>query len=155
MSTIAERLAAAVKLVTGMPASPPESRKIDTGAFIVAVERIPYTSRHTFKASRFIVDSAGRGLYAMAECERTSVDAMAGAMREADRRAAVLAAVSDSLTGDGWEIDPGIVDDSSGLTARRAGIVVMICSDGKVISSDIAATIYAEATIKVVEEEVP
>ena len=155
MSTIAERLAAAAKLVTGLPVSPPKRWKIDTGAFIVAVERAPYTSRHTFKASRFIVDSAGRGLFATAECERTSVDAMVGAMREADRRAAVLAAVSDRLTGDGWEIAPGIGDASSGLMARTAGIAVMIYSDDKVVSSDITATIYVEATIKVVEEEVP
>ena len=80
---------------------------------------------------------------------------MVGVMHRAERRANVLAAVSDHLAEDGWEIDPMIAGVGSGITARRAGIAVMVYSDGKVVSSDLTAAIYAEAVVKVVEEEMP
>lgn len=155
MSTMAERMAEAVLLADGLPVEPPEDWKIDTGKFIVTVERTPGTRRHTFKAARFITDNAGRTMVAGAEDDWTSVGAMVGVMHQADRRANVLASVSDRLTDDGWEIDPMIAGVGSGITARRAGIAVMVYSDGKVVSSDLTAAIYAEAVVKVVEEEMP
>ena len=66
-----------------------------------------------------------------------------------------MAAVSDRLTDDGWEIDPMIAGAGSGITARRAGIAVMVYSDSSVVSSDLTAAIYAEAAVKVAEEETP
>lgn len=67
----------------------------------------------------------------------------------------LMAAVSDRLAGDGWEIGPMIAGVGSGITARRAGIAVMVYSDGSVQSSDPTAAIYAESVVKVAEEEVP
>ena len=155
MSTMAERMAEAVMLVDGLPVKPPEDWKIDTGKFIVTVGRAPGTRRHTFKAARFITNNAGRTMVAEAEDDWTSVGAMVGVMRRADRRANVLAAVSDRFADDGWEIDPMIAGVGSGLTARRAGIIVMVYSDGRVESSDSVAKNYAEAVVKVAEEETP
>lgn len=132
MSTIAERMAEAVLLVDGLPVKPPEDWKIDTGKFIVTVERVPGTRGHTFKAARFIADKAGRTIVATSESYWTSVDAMAGAMREADRRAFVLAAVSDCLDEDGWEIDPMIAGCDHGITAFRNGVKARIYGDGTV-----------------------
>lgn len=105
MSTMAERMAEAALLADGLPVKPPEDWKIDTGKFIVTVERTPGTRRHTFKAARFITDNAGRTMVAEAEDDWTSVGAMVGVMHQADRRANVLASVSDRLTDDGWEDD--------------------------------------------------
>ena len=155
MSTIAERMAAAVMRVTGVTVTPPEDWKIDTGEFLIIVERTPGSRRHTFKAARFVTDNAGRTMVAESEDDWTCVDAMVGVMRRADRRANVLASVSDRLTDDGWEIDPMIAGVGSGLTARRAGIAVMVYSDGRAVSSDVTAAIYAEAVVKVAEEEMP
>lgn len=155
MSTMAERMAAAVERVTGVAVTPPEDWKIDTGDFLLTVERTPGSRRHTVKAARFIVGKAGRTMVAEAEDDWTCVGAMVGVMHRAERRANVLAAVSDHLTEDGWEIDPMIAGVGSGITARRAGIAVMVYSDGKVVSSDLTAAIYAEAVVKVVEEEMP
>ena len=86
-----------------------------------------------------------------ADC--TSVRAMVGAMREADRRAQVLRGVSDRLTEDGWTIDPMIGGLGSGITAHRAGVAVMIHSDGRAVSSNLMAQIYAEAVVRVVEDD--
>lgn len=155
MSTMAERMAEAVLLADGIPVRPPEDWKIDTGKFIVTVERTPGTRRHTFKAVRFIADNAGRMLVAESEGDRTSVGAMVDVMRRADRRANVLASVSDRLTDDGWEIDPMITGVGSGITARRPGIAVMVYSNGRVASSDVTARLYAECAVKVAEEETP
>ncbi len=154
MGTIAERMAAAVERVTGVAVTPPEDWKIDTGDFLITVVRTPGSRRHTVKAARFIIDKAGRTMVATAESDRTSVPAMVGVIHRADRRANVLAAVSDHLTDDGWEIDPMIACVGSGITARRARIAVMVYSNGKVVSSDLTARIYVECAVKVAEEEV-
>ena len=148
-------MAAALQKVTGLPVNPPDDWKIDTGDFLITVVRTPGSRRHTFKAARFITDKAGRTIVATSESYWTSVDAMVGVMRKADRRAVVLAAVSDCLDEDGWKIDPMIAGVGSGITARRPGIAVMVYSDGKVASSDLTAAIYVESVVKVAEEETP
>jgi hypothetical protein len=148
-------MAAAFQKVTGLPVNPPDDWKIDTAGFIVTTSRKPSSRRHLFKAERLISDSSGRVMAAVAHTEDTSVGAMVAAMRKADRDAGVLAAVSDRLTEDGWEVDPMIAGTDSGITAHRAWIAIMICGDGKVVCSDLTAAIYAESVVKVVNGEMP
>jgi len=155
VSTVAGRMAAAFQKVTGLPVNPPDDWKIDTAGFIVTTSRKPSSRRHLFKAERLISDSSGRVMAAVAHTEDTSVGAMVAAMRKADRDAGVLAAVSDRLTEDGWEVDPMIAGTDSGITAHRAWIAIMICGDGKVVCSDLTAAIYAESVVKVVNGEMP
>ena len=153
MSTIADRMAAAFKEVTGLSFVPSDDRRISTERFIVTAYREPASRRYTFKAERFIMDSTGRVMVAESEADCTSVRAMVGAMREADRRARVLRGVSDRLTEDGWTIDPMIGGLGSGITAHRNGVAVMIHSDGRAVSSNLMAQIYTEAVVRVIEND--
>ena len=101
------------------------------------------------------MDSTGRVMVAESEADCTSVRAMVG--RDEGRRigrAQVLRGVSDRLTEDGWTIDPMIGGLGSGITAHRNGVSVMIHSDGRAVSSNLMAQIYAEAVVRVVENDV-
>lgn len=99
------------------------------------------------------MSTVDESMTAAVSTEWTGTEAMMAAMREADRRATVLAAVSDRLAEDGWTIDPMISGADSGITASRDGVAIMIYGDGKVVSSDLMATIYGEAVVKVAAEE--
>lgn len=99
MSTIAERMAAAAGRVTGTPPDTPTGRwVIDTGDYRIETVRDAYSRRHTFRATAFRQDSAGRLIAAEDATDWTSIDAMATTMRSAARRARTLTSVSDTLT---------------------------------------------------------
>lgn len=134
MSTIAERMAAAITRVTGTAPPPSEGWRIDTGDFLVSVTRDAYSRRHAFRAAAFRQDAAGRLIAAEDSTDWTSVDAMATTMRSAARRARMLTRVSDTLTAAGWHVDPVIPHVGSGITATRGPATAYVYSDGDVRS---------------------
>lgn len=153
MSTIAERMAAAVARVTGTPPPQPEDWRIDTGDFLVTVARDAYSRRHTFRAAAFRQDAAGRLIAAEDSTDWTSVDAMAAAMRSAARRASVLTRVSDTLTAAGWCVDPVIPHVGSGITATRGQATAYVYSDGDVRSGDRDALSQVRAAVEDAQRE--
>lgn len=153
MSTIAERMATAFEKVTGLPVNPPEDWMISTNGYTVTMTNMPVSCRYLFKAGRVIRDGSGHVMAAESKTECTSIADMVNAMRNADRCARVLAGVSDRLTEDGWEIDPLVDDKGFGITAKRAGIEVLVYSNGEVVSSDLMAETCACAVVADVDSE--
>ena len=154
MSTIAERMAAAVTRITGTAPSPPSGDwRIDTGDFLVTVTRDAYSRRHTFRAVAFRQDAAGRLIAAEDSIDWASVDAMVATMRSAARRARTLVRVSDTLTAAGWCVDPMIPHVGSGITATRGPDTAYVYSDGDVRSDSPEASAEARAAIEDAQHE--
>lgn len=154
MSTIAERMAAAAGRVTGTPPDTPTGRRvIDTGDYRIETVRDAYSRRHTFRATAFRQDSAGRLIAAEDATDWTSIGAMATTMRSAARRARTLTIVSDTLTAAGWCIDPMIPHVGSGITAMRGQATAYVYSDGDVRSGDREALAQVRAAVEDAQRE--
>lgn len=150
MSTIAERMAAAAGRVTGTPTG---RWVIDTGDYRIETVRDAYSRRHTFRATAFRQDSAGRLIAAEDATDWTSIDAMASTMRSAARRARTLTSVSDTLTAAGWCIDPMIPHVGSGITAMRGQATAYVYSDGDVRSGDREALAQVRVAVEDAQRE--
>lgn len=150
MTTIAQRIEAALRDVTGQSVTPAQTQGgLTATAGLYTLTVYPVTTgggvRHRVAATCSTPDSSGRHISAQREAGWTSVTAMRGLLREARERAERLAALSDRLTGEGWETPPTMRRQGTGLIVRHGDTTARITGTGEVDCSDPAAQLYIAA----------
>ncbi len=151
MTTIADRIAAALTAATGETVPTPTGWSAATAQCSLQVRSIP-GRRHESTARAEARDSLNLTYCASVRSEWTSVADMAGMARTAIRRARALAVTADILGRDRWHVTP-LPRDSNGLRATKNGCAVTLYASGRVSGHDDVAARFIEELYEVALEE--
>ena len=153
MSTISERVADAFKAATGEDKALSGSWHAANSTHSLEVRNILGSRRREAIAQVAAKDSMNVKYWAELRREWTSVEVMAHMLRDAERRANALAALSNVLGATGWHVRP-ILESSTcgGLSASKGGDEVQVYSSGEVRGHDDVAVRFARDAFEVALE---
>lgn len=155
MSTVAERVRLAFNAATGESKPASSSWVAANPTHHLEVRNILGTRRREAVAQVTVMDSLNIKYLAVRSQDWTSVDVMTHLLRDAERRAKVLAALADMLGSSGWHVSP--IREAlacGGLTALKDGNRVQVYSNGDVSGYDDVAVRFARDAFEVALERV-
>lgn len=153
MSTISERVAAAFKAATGEDKALSGGWHAANSTHSLEVRNIPGSRRREAIAQVSAKDSMNVKYWAELRREWTGVEVMTHMLRDAERRANALAALSNVLGASGWYVRP-IFESSTcgGLRASKGGNEVCVYSSGEVRGHDDVAVRFVREAFEVALE---
>lgn len=153
MSTVAERVRLAFNAATGESKPASSSWVAANPTHYLEVRNVLGTRRREAVAQVTAMDSLNIKYLAVRSQDRTSVDAMAHLLRDAERRAKALVALADLLGSSGWRVSP--IQDSltcGGLAAAKGGNQVTVYSSGETHGHDDVVVRFAREAFEVALE---